>query len=74
MPLKTDLEQLEEVQTAISRILARGEETSHENWRMREANLASLQSREKELLQRIKVSDASSRGISRRQNIRFNRG
>jgi hypothetical protein len=74
MAIKTSEQMLEEVQTAISRILERGEENQHENWRLREANLAALQARELELIRRVEVEKASLKGISRRQNISYTRG
>lgn len=62
MAVKTTLEQLEEVQTAISAILAGGQDVTIAGKRLAYADLAALGRREEQLLARYKAESASGAG------------
>lgn len=59
MPVKTTLEQLEEVQAAITKILEGGQDVSHADKRITYARLSALQEREDVLLRRYQAETGS---------------
>lgn len=68
MALKTTLEQLEEVQAAITRILTAGQEQSFVDGGVREAQLAALEAREKRLIDQY-AREQGTGGLTRNTGI-----
>lgn len=71
MALKTTLEQLEEVQTAISAVM-KGQSGSWDGKQVTLANLSTLSARERELLERYNLETGAG-GIKRNYGIRRRR-
>jgi hypothetical protein len=64
MALLTAAQQLEEVQTAISALLAGGQQVELDGQRVTMANLEALTARENILIQRKAREDRGTRGVS----------